>query len=103
VSGALQKRDESAVALVDKKQPLGFLPTPSFWLDRDVVRLARPLRAIGGISISAVITAVAVSGWVSAPWWVFVGFGFLVGILLEGQFERYIRRQAKSRRGLPPA
>ena len=92
--GALVKRTPGLLA---RPQPLGFLPTPRFWLDPDVRRLALPLRLIYASTLATMLGGLAWAGILSGPWWMFMGIATICVVLGIGQFERWIRRQAVAR------
>jgi hypothetical protein len=80
------------VSLLDRGQPLGILPTWSFWRDKRNVELVKwPLR----LSIAGAFAAAAV---LSAGW-LLSGLAPVLGIVLcLGLIERYVRSQAARRR-----
>jgi hypothetical protein len=79
-------------ALLDRPQPLGFLPSRRFWKDPENQRLAAPAFAI---AVAVLIPVIALL--LDVPWWA-AGLIFAAAMLLmQGLFERYIRHAAKQR------
>lgn len=80
-------------ALVDRTQPLGILPTLSFWDEPANRKLIRwPMAVLAGVLPLAVVS------FLSLPWW---GSGLVAAgtmVLSLGLFERYIRMRVKARR-----
>ena len=78
-------------AILDRPQPLGFLPTRRFWTDPGNRRVLRiPLMVLAGVVVFAI-------GVIELPWWAAGLAAMTTVILIQGLFERYIRRQAMRR------
>jgi hypothetical protein len=83
--------DSPQPALLDRPQPLGFLPTRRFWQDPENQRLAGPPFAI------LVGVLIVVISLLDLTWWA-AGLVFLgTMLLMQGFFEHYIRRAAARR------
>lgn len=81
-----------ARSLMDKPQPLGFLPTWWFW--RELYRERR---------FRALMALLTLPAWVvTLAWWTFIGDSFLAPVLLvyltEGLVEKFVRRELLRRR-----
>jgi hypothetical protein len=80
------------LALLDRPQPLGFLPTRRFWQDHENQRLAGP-----PFAVLVGVLILVINLLLDIPWWA-AGLAFLGAmLLLQGLFERYIRHAAKRR------
>ena len=95
--GELVHRGDDHVAtvarsLMDKPQPLGFLPTWWFWRELYRERRFRVLMAV-----------LTLPAWgLTLAWWTFIGNSFLAPVLLvylvEGLVEKLVRREIVRRR-----
>jgi hypothetical protein len=83
-------------SLLDRPQSFGFLPTWWFWNDWEAQRLLLPL-ALFAVPVSLVINLLQVYWGLGA--WVSIVAGILISILMMGLVERYVRAQARMRRG----
>jgi hypothetical protein len=88
---------ERTPALLDRPQPLGFLPTRQFWRDPENARLAGPpvALALPILSILAIL--------LSPTWWIAGLAAAASVVLMQGLLERYIRHAARRRFRLPRA
>lgn len=94
--GELVRRGDSVAAgarsLMDKPQPLGFLPTWWFWRELYREQRFRTLMALLTLPAWGLILV----------WWTYVGTSFLIPVLLlyvaEGIVEKFVRREIVRRR-----
>ncbi|MCY0994707.1 hypothetical protein OV203_46710 [Nannocystis sp. ILAH1] len=95
--GELVRRGDERVAAVarsimDKPQPLGFLPTWWFW--RALYRERR---------FRVLMVVLTLPAWIlTLAWWTFIGDSFLAPVILvyltEGLVEKFVRREILRRR-----
>lgn len=79
-------------ALIRRRQRLGFLPTWSYWNDRDRQRLLTPLVLVTAIPLAPLVVIGAIQLQLSV-WLVYLVVFVIYPTLLMGLVERHIRRR----------